>query len=191
MFVNGVAGLRRDLRRHGRQGGHCWRRLPVQAWFDSLADLVSFGVAPSILIFRLLPPRLWRPSGGGCGLLLRAVHRAEARAVQRGPTSWPLPGAPYRRGLVSSLRAGGRGPARGGDGGGPGADRLPHDLQHPYVNLKRLTKRSADGEVPRVLLAPGHSPSSFLRNAAPFFLFLAVHVPGRAPSSTGDAGCCT
>lgn len=148
--------------------------------FDSLADLVSFGVAPSILIFQTS----LRGFGGLLGAvaacffaLCTALRLARFNVVH---VPGPFQGLPAPAGglFVSSFVLAGADLPAGAMAAVLALTGFLMISSIPYANLKKLTKRSADRRKCLVLFSLLVLSFAFLRNAAPLFLFLAYVLSG-------------
>ena len=148
--------------------------------FDSLADLVSFGVAPSILLYKFALQGFMGITGAviSCFFALCVALRLARFNVVHVPG--PFQGLPCPAGglFISSFIL-------------AGFD-LPHYVlafilagtgllmisSIPYANLKKLTKKSADKVKCFALFMLLALSFIFLRSAAPLFLFFIYILSG-------------
>jgi CDP-diacylglycerol--serine O-phosphatidyltransferase len=147
--------------------------------FDSLADLVSFGVAPAILMYRMLLKGFLGPVGAAasCFFALCVALRLARFNVVHIPG--PFQGLPCPAGglFVASFVLAGvslHPAAMAAVMAGVGFLMIS---SVPYANLKKLTKQTADGRKCLALVALLVISFACLRGAAPLFLF-ALYILG-------------
>lgn len=147
--------------------------------FDSLADLVSFGVAPAILIYQVYVRDLGLAGvGAACFFALSVALRLARFNVVHVPG--PFQGLPCPAGglfVASFILARVNLPAwlsaliLLGTGG-----LMISSI--PYANMKKLTKKTADGTKCLILFSLFALSFVFLKSSAPLFLFAIYIISG-------------
>ena len=148
--------------------------------FDSLADLVSFGVAPAMLLYLLVLKGFMGLLGAGvcCFFALCVALRLARFNVVHVPG--PFQGLPCPAGglfIASFILAGLSLPPAAMAFVLAGVGFLMIS-SIPYANLKKLTKHSADRRKCCVLFSFFALSFIFLRSSAPLFLFSAYILSG-------------
>ena len=148
--------------------------------FDSLADLVSFGVAPALLLYQVSLRGFYGllgPSVACFFALCVALRLARFNVVH---VPGPFQGLPCPAGglfVASFVLAGVELPSAAMSVVLAGVGLLMIS-SIPYANLKKLTKRSADGRKCLVLFSLFVISFVCLRGTAPLFLFSLYIVSG-------------
>ena len=147
--------------------------------FDSLADLVSFGVAPSILLYQVSARNL-NITGAviACFFALCVALRLARFNVVHVPG--PFQGLPCPAGglFVSSFVIAGVNLPAWLMAGVMAFTGFLMISSIPYANMKKLTKKTADGVKCSVLFSMFILSFVFLKKSAPLFLFALYIVSG-------------
>ena len=147
--------------------------------FDSLADLVSFGVAPSILLYEVSVRSLHIIGVviASFFALCVALRLARFNVVH---VPGPFQGLPCPAGglFVSSFVIAGLSLTAWVMAGVMGFTGFLMISSIPYANMKKLTKKTADGVKCLVLFSMFVLSFVFLKKGAPLFLFALYIVSG-------------
>ena len=147
--------------------------------FDSLADLVSFGVAPSILLYQVALRGL-NIAGAviACFFALCVALRLARFNVVHVPG--PFQGLPCPAGglFVSSFVIAGVNLPAWAMAGVMALTGFLMISSIPYANMKKLTKKTADGVKCLALFSMMVLSFVFLKKGAPMFLFALYIVSG-------------